>query len=85
MLLLKTLQGITKVLEFLNDKLPVFNVDIGKLNTAVAYLQPKLEIADKIFPVSEIIVVLGILLLYSTCMIAFWAIQRAINLIRGAG
>lgn len=79
------LNGIAKVMGWIFSKLPGFSLDSTELTKAIQFLKPKLEIADKIFPLKETIAVLSILVGWSMVMLAFWAAQRLINLIRGAG
>lgn len=79
------LDGVAGVLNFLASTLPGFTVDNTKLGDALKFLEPKLLLANMIFPIQETVVVLGILCAFSVAMIAFWGIQRVINLLRGAG
>lgn len=77
--------GISQCLEFLFDKLPFFDLDFGILSDSLEVIKPYLEIANSIFPMKECIDVLSILIGYTICMVMFWGIQRAINLLRGCG
>jgi hypothetical protein len=79
------LNGIAKVMGWIFNKLPGFNIDSTELTNGINFLKPKLEIADKIFPIKETIAVLSILVSWSLVMLVFWAAQRLINLLRGAG
>lgn len=79
------LNGIAKVMGWVFNKLPGFSIDSTELTNAITFLKPKFEIADKIFPLKETISVLSILVSWSLVMLIFWAAQRLINLLRGAG
>lgn len=79
---------IDKVASFvssLGDKIPKLDIPDLPLSTYVGTLNDCLYVANQIFPIDELLVVLGLLIAFSFIMWAFYWIQRAINLIRGAG
>lgn len=79
------LDGIANVLDWIYERLPSWSIDTSKLSTSLQEMEQYLQLADKVFPVSEIVTILGILIAWAVVMLIFWAMMRAINLIRGAG
>lgn len=78
-------EKVASTIDSLLSMLPSFNFDSSPISEAVSTITPYLNVCNKIFPVKETAVVLGILCAFSICMAAFYVIQRAINLLRGAG
>lgn len=67
------------------SKLPNFSVDSSQLGTSVTYLNNCISMANNIFPMDTVGQILSILCAFALAMLAFYVIQRVINLIRGAG
>jgi hypothetical protein len=76
---------VASTIDSLVSILPSFNFDSTPIGQAVNTITPYLNVANRILPLSETAIVLGILCAFSICMAAFYVIQRALNLLRGAG
>lgn len=77
------LQVVAKMIDTVASKLPV--VDIPNFSSSIAYMNSILSIVNAIFPLNVCGLVLGIQASFFVAMLIFYFIQRAINLIRGAG
>lgn len=81
--------ALTKIAEFINSlasKIPSFNSDTGNLVSSIQTMNSVLDQANKVFPaISHAGVVLGLMVGIYIALTAFYFIQRAINLLRGAG
>lgn len=79
---------INSVATFINkqsDKIPSLNFPERNIGDIVGAISDCLYVANKIFPIDELLIILGILISFAIAMIGFYWIQRAINLLRGAG
>lgn len=81
----EVLDRVAEWIDWFTGLLPTFSVDHTLLGTAINTLTPYFTIANIIFPIKETLAVLMILISFALCMVVFWALQRAINLLRGAG
>jgi len=72
----------------LYEALPTFQPRFWEripVEESISVLQRSLDIANIIFPMEDVGIVVGLLFLYSIAMFSFWVMQRLLNLIRGSG
>lgn len=77
---------INKVADFINNiQVPSFNFPTQNWSRWSGAISDCLYTANIIFPIDQILIVFGILVTFAFCMVSFYWIQRAINLLRGSG
>lgn len=84
-ILASLIENIASAIDRLVSLIPGISLDNNMLSDSINFIKPYWNIANIIFPVKETLVVLGILCAFSISMFIFWSVQRAINLLRGAG
>jgi hypothetical protein len=79
---------INKVSDFVNslgNQIPSFNMPSTNWGEYIATINACIYTANIIFPMDQVLIVLGILISFSFVMFAFYWIQRALNILRGSG
>lgn len=78
------LNGVTTVMNAMSAVLVGFSFT-RNLGQDMAKISPYLQKANMILPISEALTVLGLIIAVQLCLIAYYWITRALNLLRGAG
>lgn len=77
--------GFTNAINFILELLPDWSIDTSKFmsnfNIVIAYVKQ----ANKIFPIDDLMLVMGIFSLFAVAMFTYYLVNRLINLVRGAG
>lgn len=79
------LSSVAKLMDMVVSKLPVINLDNNAFSSSIAFMNNLLSTVNIIFPVDVCGTILGILAVFFLAMLAFYFVQRLINLVRGAG
>lgn len=79
------LSSVAKLMDMVVSKLPVINLDNNAFSSSIAFMNNLLATVNIIFPVDVCGTILGILAVFFLAMLAFYFVQRLINLVRGAG
>lgn len=79
---------VASLIDLLCSALPSFTPEFWSsvdVNGSVAVLEKYISVANVIFPMSDVSIVIGLLFAYAIVMFSFWVAQRILNLIRGSG
>lgn len=85
MILNSILNSVSKVLGWVINKIPDVNIDISGFSESLSFLLDKTESINKLLPIKEAMILVGIGLSIKLAMLVFWGAMRVINLLRGAG
>lgn len=77
--------AVANVINTFMSKLPGFKFDTSQLGQSVTTINKCITVANVIFPMDTVGQVLSILCAFAVAMLAFYFVQRIINLLRGAG
>lgn len=79
---------LSSLIDILCSALPGFSPKFWSsidVSGSVATLEKYISVANIIFPMKEVSIVIGLLFAYAIVMFSFWVAQRVLNLIRGSG
>lgn len=79
---------LASLIQLLYNALPTFQPsfwDKIPVSSSITTLQKCINVANVIFPMEDVGIVIGLLFAYAIAMFSFWAMQRLLNLIRGSG
>lgn len=79
------LSAVASFIDGVANLIPSFKSDTGSLGSSVATMNDLLSKCNKFFPVQDVCIVLGLMIGIYIALNLFYWIQRAINLLRGAG